>query len=60
MKKKIKFPVLNIQKLKIKFPVLNIQQLKLPKFLKFKGTNSSLKSFYYTGLVSLIIIYFFL
>ncbi len=46
-------------KKKIKFPVLNIQQLKLPKFFKFKGINSSLKSFYYTGLVSLIIILFF-
>ena len=46
-------------KKKIKFPVLNIQQLKLPKFLKFKGINSSLKSFCYTGLVSLIIILFF-
>ena len=46
-------------KKKIKFPVFNIPQLKLPKFLKFKGTNNSLKSFYYTGLVSLIIILFF-
>ena len=46
-------------KKKIKLPVLKIPQLKLPKFFKFKGINSSLKSFYYTGLVSLIIILFF-
>ncbi|SVD60799.1 uncharacterized protein METZ01_LOCUS413653, partial [marine metagenome] len=36
-------------KKKIKLPVLKIPQLKLPKFFKFKGINSSLKSFYYTG-----------
>ena len=46
-------------KKKIKLPVLNIQQLKLPKFFKFKGINSSFKSFCYTGIVSLIIILFF-
>ena len=46
-------------KKKIKFPVLKIPQLKLPKFFKFKGINSSLKSFYYTGISSLIIILFF-
>ena len=46
-------------KKKIKFPVLKIPQLKLPKFFKFKGLNSSLKSFYYTGILSLIVILFF-
>ena len=46
-------------KKKIKFPVFNIPQLKLPKFLKFKGINNSLKSFCYTSLASLIIILFF-
>ena len=46
-------------KKKIKLPALNIQKLKLSKLLKFKGINNSLKSFYYTGLTSLIIILFF-
>ena len=46
-------------KKKIKLPALNIQKLKLSKLLKFKGINNSLKSFYYTGLASLIIILFF-
>ena len=46
-------------KKKIKLPVLKIPQLKLPKFFKFKGINSSLKSFYYTGISSIIIILFF-
>ena len=44
---------------KIKLPVLKIPQLKLPKFFKFKGINSSLKSFIYTGITSLIVILFF-
>ena len=52
MKKKIKLPVL-------KLPKLKLPQLKLPKFFKFKGLNSSLKSFYYTGLTSLIVVLFF-
>jgi len=52
MKKKIKLPVL-------KLPKLKLPQLKLPKFFKFKGINSSLKSFYYTGLTSLIVVLFF-
>jgi len=52
MKKKIKLPVL-------KLPKLKLPQLKLPKFFKFKGLNSSLKSFYYTGILSLIVILFF-
>ena len=52
MKKKIKLPVL-------KLPKLKIPQLKLPKFFKFKGMNSSLKSFYYTGVTSLIVVLFF-
>ena len=53
MKKKIKLPVL-------KLPKLKLPQLKLPKFFKFKGINNSLKSFYYTGVTSLIVILFFL
>ena len=53
MKKKIKLPVL-------KLPKLKLPQLKLPKFFKFKGINNSLKSFYYTGVMSLIVILFFL
>ena len=52
MKKKIKLPVL-------KLPKLKLPQLKLPKFFKFKGMNSSLKSFYYTGVTSLIVVLFF-
>ena len=52
MKKKIKLPVL-------KLPKLKLPQLKLPKFFKFKGINSSLKSFYYTGVTSLIVVLFF-
>ena len=52
MKKKIKLPVL-------KLPKLKLPQLKLPKFFKFKGINNSLKSFYYTGVTSLIVILFF-
>ena len=52
MKKKIKLPVL-------KLPKLKLPQLKLPKFFKFKGLNSSLKSFYYTGLTSLTVVLFF-
>jgi len=46
-------------KKKIKLPILKIPKLKLPKFFKFKGINSSLKSFYYTGLTSLIVVLFF-
>ena len=46
-------------KKKIKFPVLKMPQLKLPKFFKFKGINSSLKSFYYTSISSIIVILFF-
>ena len=58
MKKKIKLPVLKLPKLKL--PKLKLPQLKLPKFFKFKGINNSLKSFYYTGVMSLIVILFFL
>ena len=57
MKKKIKLPVLKLPKLKL--PQLKLPQLKLPKFFKFKGLNSSLKSFYYTGLTSLTVVLFF-
>ena len=57
MKKKIKLPVLKLPKLKL--PKLKLPQLKLPKFFKFKGLNSSLKSFYYTGVTSLIVVLFF-
>ena len=52
MKKKIKLSV-------FKLPQLKLPQLKLPKFLKFKGINSSFKSFLYTSISSLIIILFF-
>ena len=46
-------------KKKIKLPVLKIPQLKLPKFFKFKGINSSLKSFYYTSISSIVVILLF-
>jgi len=46
-------------KKKIKLPILKIPQLKLPKFFKFKGINSSLKSFYYTSISSIVVILLF-
>ena len=46
-------------KKKIKFPVLKIPQLKLPKLFKFKGMANSLKSFYYTGITSIVVILLF-
>jgi len=46
-------------KKKIKFPVLKIPQLKLPRLFKFKGMGNSLKSFYYTGISSIIVIMLF-
>ena len=46
-------------KKRIKFPVLKIPQLKLPKLFKFKGMANSLKSFYYTGISSIIVILLF-
>ena len=52
MKKKIKFPVLKI-------PQLKIPQLKPPKLFKFKGMANSLKSFYYTGITSIVVILLF-
>ena len=57
MKKKIKLSVFKLPELKL--PQLKLPQLKLPKFLKFKGINSSFKSFLYTSISSLIIILFF-
>ena len=57
MKNKIKFPkfkitVPAIPKFKIIVPVIR-------KIIKFKGVNSALKSFYYTGLMSIVIIILF-
>ena len=57
MKNKIKFPkfkitVPAIPKFKIIVPVIR-------KIIKFKGVNSGLKSFYYTGLMSIVIIILF-
>ena len=45
---------------KIKFPKFKITVPVIRKIIKFKGVNSALRSFYYTGLMALIIIILFL
>ena len=46
-------------KKKIKFPTFKMPSLKITKYLRYKGTNSTNKNFYYTGLVGLSAILFF-